>query len=303
MATYENNDRVIKMKNSFKWTKVYIDEKKVIEGHPIVVNDTEGCQYHLEQCLGHGFEGEVWKVSLGALSPLEKSEKKEMFALKFEIGDVDIGQQLKGEYETLKSLDHPFILKPLKYWYAPMIGDREFKRGHMLSHYIPGQSLDKRDLNPTEARQIMRNLITVVKYLNVERELYHGDLKPDNVIITDTEDKETDTTTIQPILVDFGFPGAIKNNPYIDRKQLGLIYLKLIGLNEDQIHKFKTNLDWYAHFKKLYTSLEIKTALGDIKMTDGQVNILTAFFDGTSHEKLYELIEVGDTFSKAPTAI
>lgn len=282
MATYEENDRVIKMRNNHRWTKIHIDEKKVAKGLPIVVSNIDGDQYHLEQCLGHGFEGEVWKVSL------QTKEKSQIYALKFEIGDVDIGKQLKNEYETLKKLDHPCIVKAVKYWYESLMGDSEgYKRGHMLTEYISGIPLSKRKIeSKEESQKILLDLIIVCKYLNVEKKMFHGDLKPDNVMITDEKSK--------PILVDFGFPGSIDDQPYIDRKNLGLIYLKLIGLTEEQIHVFKTNLDWYANFKKLCKFDDISNAMRNVDsslLNLSKLTVLLAFFDGTTHDDLFKLIQ------------
>jgi serine/threonine protein kinase len=285
MATYEENERVIKMKNSHKWTKIHVDEKTVAKGLPILVTNADGDQYHLEQCLGHGFEGEVWKVSLRT----KETETGKIYALKFEIGDVDIGKQLKKEYETLKTLDHPCIVKAVKYWYDSVMGNdpHEYKRGHMLTEYISGIPLSKRKMvSKEESQKILLDLIIVCKYLNVEKKIYHGDLKPDNVMITDEK--------AQPVLVDFGFPGSIENEPYIDRKNLGLIYLRLIGLTDDQIHQFKTNLDWYTNFKKLYKLDEIVNAMRFVDssiLNMSRLALLLAFFDGTTHDDLYELMK------------
>jgi serine/threonine protein kinase len=117
------------------YTKYWIDEE-ILEkqGGIIIIDAPDGEKYQLLKCLGHGFEGEVWKVkelSTGAF-----------YAIKFEIGDVEIGSQLKAEYDILLNLDHPQIIKPYKYWCGPMY-EYDIERGHMLTHYCLGKTFNK----------------------------------------------------------------------------------------------------------------------------------------------------------------
>jgi len=275
-----------KLRGSCEWTKVYFDKELVDAGQPVIVTDIQGVQYRLEECLGQGYEGEVWKV---ARLNNAGDQWGPPLALKFEIGDIDIGQHLKKEYDLLASLDHPYIVKPIKYWLSPMMGPSDqtdtIDRGHMLTFFIEGHHLDPTQLKSPDAVQILLDLISVIRYLNVDAKIYHGDLKTDNIIITTLESFK------YPVLIDFGFSGPIENQPYLDRKLLGLIYLLMVGLTQRQIIQFKKNINWFAHLDRTYQPAEIKAAIADIfRLKPHQLKILNAFFDGSSHNELYSLI-------------
>jgi hypothetical protein len=62
MAEYEEPSNSQKLIGSCEWTKVYFDEDLVNAGQPLIVIDTQDLKYVMEKCLGHSFEGEVWKV-------------------------------------------------------------------------------------------------------------------------------------------------------------------------------------------------------------------------------------------------
>ena len=266
------------MRGSCEYTKVDFDEDSVNIGCPLLVTDTEGITYQLNQCLGQGFEGEVWKVKMvHDLNPCFYR------ALKFEIGDVEIGEQLKCEFNVLSQLDHPSIIKPIKYWSGPTLDDNgveQFHRGHMLSEFINGNRLDMSKLSFRQGYQILMKLISVIKYLNVTMKLSHSDLKPDNILITENE----------PVLVDFGFCRSIEDHPFIDRQYLGLIYLSLIRMNPDQIHKLKNNLNWYG-IRKVIEKEVIVNALKFANLTTQQVDNFVKFMNGSDHDAIYEMIK------------
>jgi serine/threonine protein kinase len=272
-----------KLVGSCEWTKLYGDLSSLTDtidkGDPVIVTDTDHVKYKLLLCLGHGFEGEVWKVRK------IKGEKDNwevygpVYALKFEIGDVDIGKQLKQEYDILHALDHPYIMKPIKYWFSSVLGpDMKSPRGHMLSPYISGPTIDKATLSVSESRQVMMDLITAIKYLNVDVKIALADIKPDNIIIHQSVD------ILHPILIDAGFSIPIERDPFKDIKSLGLIYLLLISHDSSIMYEFRNSLD-------LSEKKDINAIISPIFiLSEKQLQILTAFFDGTDHDHLLELV-------------
>ena len=295
------------MKGNFEYTKVDFDEKKANDGHPIVVGAGDGLDYQLEVCLGHGFEGEVWKVKEG---------KNRFRALKFEIGDIDIGQHLKQEYETLSQLNHPSIVKALKYWSGPTLGspksedeeDFHWPRGHMLTELIDGSPLDFSKLDKKTSRKILLDLVSVLKYLNITMKLSHGDLNGNNILITQPDYfpslsqsscfPSLSQSSYFPVLVDFGFCGPIEQSPTSDRQYLGLLYLAFLGLNSDQIHQFKTNLSWYSYVDHSIPLDKITEAIRFSGLTTHQIADLSDFLNGKDYDHLSNIIKNGDENEK-----
>ena len=170
--TKESEGRLKSMRgNCGDWLKINPNEDAILRGEDIIVKDNDDNQYILEKCLGQGFEGEVWKV--------RDKLSGHVYALKFEVGDVDIGKQLKTEYEILSSLDNPLILKAYKYWggdvYGPTCNTDDYcsDRGHMLTEYIDGHSLSdyigskklsNMELTRKQSRDIILDLLNAIKY-------------------------------------------------------------------------------------------------------------------------------------------
>jgi serine/threonine protein kinase len=298
MEESEINEHVRKLRGEVHSTKVCFDEKAVSEGRPIIVTDLNGNKYQLEQCLGQGFEGEVWKVSTTG------SKMNSNYALKFEIGDIDIGVQLEREYKTLKKLDHPFIVKPIKYWCGTLMGNSEDKgifkshhRGHMVTQLVHGQPLSKCQFAQTRSKlNLMLDLVDVVKYLNITKKIFHCDLTVANIIITQINGHN------RPVLVDFGFPQSVTDFHHLDLKDLGLIYLHLLGFNESQIDQFKKNLNWSLNPDGTFDLRQVQNAL-NVPLDTDQLNVLLAFLDGRSHDDVIKCLgehTPGDTPGDTP---
>lgn len=181
-----------------------------------------------------------------------------------------------------------------------------------------------------ESRQILLDLISVVKYLNQEIKIAHTDIKPDNVLIVKTKN------LVFPILINLTFPLPIEKNINIDRKLLSLIYLEMIGFTPSQINQFKKNLNrylvidgtvtkseiqnfipydtiiaaemigftpsqinqfkynqnWYLTIDQTMTKSEIQKLIpSDVIITSSQIQALAAFYDGTDFDSLYQIVK------------
>ena len=219
-------------------------------------------------------------------SPVDGKTPTDMYyAIKFEIGDIDIGEQLANEFKRLSLLDHPLIVKPVKYWLAPMFKEKGgYPRGHMMTEAIDGQSLKDKKIDAHLAKPLMLDLIDVVKYLNETAHIYHGDLNDRNIVITQTG---------KPILVDFGFSRSIKTLSRQDLKDLGVIYLLISNIDIDDIVLFKHNLEWYTFisYNDTLSIDQLKAALpGRMILTPIQQTILLSFFN-ESHDQITTTIK------------
>lgn len=238
-----------------------------------LIVDNDGQQYRFEKYLGGGFEGEVWKVCC--------LETKQMYALKFEIGDVDIGKQLSDEFKCLSSFHHSSIIKPIKYWLGSILSD-SYPRGHMLTELIEGQTIHEYKLDNIEIKAFMLELVRTVKYLNITEKKVHGDLDLGNIMINSSK---------SPILIDFGFMYDLNRGntdmTYYDLRCLGLIYLHLLGLNSDLISTFKQQIGWYQKHVIQVSERMIDQILPDLNKSEKL--ILLAFLN-LNHDEIIEAL-------------
>ncbi len=96
-----------------------------------------------------------------------------------------------GEFTALTDVRHPHIVTPISHG--------KWERGRWISfEYIPGLSLrtviERRALNNRYALDLIRQMTSALSYLH-GRGLIHGDLKPENLLITERGDIK---------LIDFG---------------------------------------------------------------------------------------------------
>ena len=100
---------------------------------------------------------------------------------------------LEREFEIMHRLDSIYVVQTIS-----MVNDPQLGRS-ILMEYVHGRSLDKFVAgNPTstERRRVADELMEALIFLH-ERQIVHGDLKPSNILITDSGNHVR--------LIDFGF--------------------------------------------------------------------------------------------------
>ena len=95
-----------------------------------------------------------------------------------------MGQIVKREYETLSSLNHPYIIKAIDYF-------SDFNQAIIVLEYFAGETLTKAvrtscvktgGLTEERARRVFQMLLSAVEYLHA-RHIIHRDIKGDNVLL------------------------------------------------------------------------------------------------------------------------
>jgi len=153
--------------------------------------------YKIIDVIGSGGYGVV-------LAALDKVQKKKV-ALKIVFKKDSRGESLRREYEILKDIKHPNIVK--------IYSKIDFSNFLIISIKLAEESLDvfrdrrleeKKPLTDNEVSQIAKGMLRGIMYIHDEKNLIHCDIKPQNVIVTDG----VNLSKCQ--LIDFGL--AIKNN-------------------------------------------------------------------------------------------
>lgn len=100
---------------------------------------------------------------------------------------------LEREFEIMHRLDSIYVVQTIS-----MVDDPQLGRA-ILMEYVHGRSLDKfvaENPSSTERRRVADELMEALIFLH-ERQIVHGDLKPSNILITDSGNHVR--------LIDFGF--------------------------------------------------------------------------------------------------
>jgi cGMP-dependent protein kinase len=148
--------------------------------------------------LGYGNFGSVWKVM--------SAKNKTLYALKMvsrkKILEYDIEQNIKDERKILARIDHPFIMKLVKYY-------EEEHKIFFLTELVKGDDLFNalNYLNILDKDQSMfyfASLLLITEYLHLRNILYR-DFKPENIMIDETGYLK---------LIDFGAAKIIKDRTY-----------------------------------------------------------------------------------------
>jgi serine/threonine protein kinase len=151
------------------------------------VGDTLNSRFVLEECIGFGGMGTVYKAL--DLRKLEASDRHPYIAIKV------LNVQFQGHPKSLialqrearkaQTLAHPNIVQVYDF-------DRDGSMVYVTMEYLAGKSLgqllrapDFRALSFEEAMKIVRGMGKALSYAH-ERGFVHCDFKPANVILTDT---------------------------------------------------------------------------------------------------------------------
>jgi cGMP-dependent protein kinase len=148
--------------------------------------------------LGYGNFGSVWKV-------MSKNHKT-LYALKMvskaKILEYDIEQNIKDERKILARIDHPFIMKLVKFY------DEEHKI-FFLTELVKGDDLFNalnylNILDKSQGLFYFASLLLITEYLHLRNILYR-DFKPENIMIDETGYLK---------LIDFGAAKIIRDRTY-----------------------------------------------------------------------------------------
>ena len=148
--------------------------------------------------LGYGNFGSVWKVM--------SAKNQTLYALKMvsraKILEYDIEQNIKDEKKILARIDHPFIMKLVKYY-------EEEHKIFFLTELVKGDDLFNalNYLNILDKSQSMfyfASLLLITEYLHLRNILYR-DFKPENIMIDETGYLK---------LIDFGAAKIIKDRTH-----------------------------------------------------------------------------------------
>jgi serine/threonine-protein kinase len=156
--------------------------------HP---GDTISERYQLEELLGEGGMGAVWRARNLALdAPVA------IKVISSEVEHPTLRQRLLIEARAAAKLTHPAIVKVFD------VGETERSEPYIVMELLKGTSLGAilRDEGRLSAVQAVRTLLPIADALQVAhaKGIVHRDLKPDNIFIVH------DARLVQPKLVDFG---------------------------------------------------------------------------------------------------
>lgn len=182
--------------------------------------------YTVDREIGHGMTGKVYLV--------RAKETGEMFALKsmdlrrLDVTSHELLEDLKAEVETLRSLDHPHVIKLFEYFVEPASGG-PVQSMYLVLEYCSGgevcsiphvhtqartaltyailclQLFDRLHAQPgsrfteAEAAYLVSQMVAAVAYIHGQG-ITHRDLKLENFIFTDG----SDTMRSALKLIDFG---------------------------------------------------------------------------------------------------
>ena len=171
-------------------------------------------QYELQQLLGSGSVGEVWKS-------YDLQYRRDV-AIKIFYSDLQSDpnflERLRTQGQLLASLHHPNIVRILD---AHVTRSREANGtiAYMVMEYIQGitladsiQNTSHRGIFPavSDIVSLFTQLAAAIDYAH-EHDIIHGNIKPANILLKDSRHEETRETASspvatygEPVLVDFG---------------------------------------------------------------------------------------------------
>lgn len=138
---------------------------------------------------------------------VEKLESGDHYALKHlhygSDAEVDIDNLLHWEFQHLRKLDHPHIVQVSDFGWDDGVGE------FLVMEYVDGLDLRefylKKGRKPEILYQVMLQILTALSYIH-NAELLHCDLKPGNILVTETESPPYFSVK----LTDFGMVSSLK---------------------------------------------------------------------------------------------
>ncbi len=137
--------------------------------------DMIASRYELVRSLGRGAMGEVWLCR-------DLSQDEQFVALKIASEQHPAAtQQLVREYDALKGLVHPYLPRVYNFGYV----DSEGSASYLAMEYLKGDELRAEVLPDPQSdiHEVLVQLCRALAFLHTHG-IIHGDLKPQNVVIT-----------------------------------------------------------------------------------------------------------------------
>lgn len=170
---------------------------KLKEGSKVSLQRT---QYEVTHICGHGSYGEIlrlqrvttpWNIKLRNLL-LRENDNDQLVIKQFKlfvskdpaathVSEITAKYNFKRGYDDMSRLPHPNIVKVYDYF---AIGDipcftMEYIEGYNLREFVERKGC----LTEKDAKEIILTICKTIKYCH-EKNVFHGDLKPNNVMIT-----------------------------------------------------------------------------------------------------------------------
>uniref|UniRef100_J3NFE6 non-specific serine/threonine protein kinase n=2 Tax=Oryza brachyantha TaxID=4533 RepID=J3NFE6_ORYBR len=137
-------------------------------------------EYIHQRKIGSGSYGKVVLYKnmedgkLYAVKVLHKSYMKKIHVAPSETAMSDVLR----EVSIMKMLDHPNIVNLIE-----VIDDPEIDKFYMVLEYVEQKLVCNNGLGETSSRKYLRDIISGLMYLH-SHNIIHGDIKPDNILIT-----------------------------------------------------------------------------------------------------------------------
>lgn len=166
------------------------------------LSPSEYAQYMLVPEWGSGLEQKehiaTVRVTQGAQASVYLTEERNtglLYVMKVtDVNDVERVRLAVKEYEVLKSLDHPNIVKPRGFWL-----DQAYNRAVLVLPYLGSQTLETAcNLPLNQVKHLATQLFSALHYMH-SKHLIHRDIKPANLMLFEGNitliDFQTVTTT------------------------------------------------------------------------------------------------------------
>ena len=157
--------------------------------------------YEVQELIAHGGMGSVYR----ARDPRDRSRPVALKILRHELAsDRDSRKRFAREAELIARIDHPGVIKILSSGECRGVGEQaEGTTIYIAMEFVEGQSMQtlikrSRRLSPRHAVKIARDVTAALEVVH-RLGIVHRDIKPDNILVTDTG---------QVKLADFGIADA-----------------------------------------------------------------------------------------------
>ena len=208
----------------------------------------------LDTKLGNGAFGEVFKSKISGSDTIYATKRLEK--RKF-MKNPKAYRYLENEINILNNISHENIVK----LYNSDLQTTKYK--YLITEYCNGGDLNgclekykkemKRPFNEEEVQYIMRQLVSGIKYLHVEKKILHRDLKLENILLQfDNEEDRLQKRILKAKIkiIDFGFAryyddivGSVLGSPmFMDPR----ILYRLAKVDHQQDFGYEEKADIYS---------------------------------------------------------